>query len=343
MALIDLVKLDAVSDDFIVEKFRSEHTDELRIGTQMVVNPSQEAILVKGGIALDTFSAGTHTIVTGNIPLLRRIVNSVFGDKTPFTAEVWFINKTAKRNMPWGTPKRIAVMDPKFEFPVNVGAFGQWGFRIDDSRSFVTQLVGAQVGADSTRIYEYFIGEIVEKVTQNISTMICAGVSIMTISSRLSELSTKTASDITNEFARFGIELVNFSISNISIAPEEMKKIQEVMAKRMEMNVLGSTSVGQGYIAAKSFEIMQDSARNSSVAGGMMAAGAGLGFGIGASIPLAQQMAQNLSIKETPPTSTGAPTDDPMARLTKLKSLLDAGVITLDEFATKKAKILELL
>lgn len=342
MALIDLVKLDAMSDEVVVAKFCSEHVDELRIGTQMVVNPSQEVILVKGGIALDTFPPGTHTIVTGNIPMLRRVVNSVFGDRTPFTAEVWFINKTVKLNLPWGTPKRIPVTDPQFQFPVNVGAFGQWGFRISDSRSFVTQIVGSQVGADSSKILSYFIGEIIEKLSRNLAVMVDGGTSVTSIAARLPEISAATIGDIRAEFARFGVEVVNFSIVSINIAPEEMRTIQQVMAKRMEMNVLGATPVGQGYVTAKSLEIMKEAAQNPSVAGGMMAAGAGLGFGLGATFPAAKQMAQSMSV-EQPPVAQPAPpaAQDPAVKLQKLKSLLDSGLITPEEFAAKKAQVLD--
>ncbi len=339
MALIDLVKLDAMSDNIIVQKFCSEHMDELRIGTQMVINQSQEAILLKGGLALDIFHPGTHTIVTGSIPLLRNLVNSVFGARTPFTAEVWFINRTVKRDLRWGTPKRIPVMDPQFQFPVNIGAFGQWGFRIVDSRSFVTQVVGAQLGADSEKIYNYFIGEILEKVSQNIAAMVASGTSIMSITARLSDLSRSTTADITGEFARFGVELVNFTITSISIAPEEMLKIQEVLGKQMEMRILGATPVGQGFVAAKSLEIMQAAAQNTSTGGGLMAAGAGLGFGLGAALPVAQQMAQTMSVPTTH-APTGA-AEDPAAKILKLKSLLDAGLITPEEFAAKKGKIID--
>ena len=337
MALIDLVKCDAMSDEVIVEKFCSEHVDELRIGTQMVVNQSQEAILVKGGVALDTFGPGTHTIVTGNIPLLRKVVNWVFGDKTPFTAEVWYINRTVKRDLHWGTPKRIAVMDPQFQFPVNVGAFGQWGFRISDSRSFVSQVVGTQLGADSGKIHAYFIGEIVQKVSQSIAQMVSQGTPVTAIATRLSELSESTKNAVSGELARFGVELVNLTISSVSIAPEEMKKIQEVMAKRMEMNILGATPVGQGFVAAKSLEILQDAARNQSAVGGLIAATTGLGLGLGAMMPAAQQVVQSMSV---PPPQ---PTDDVAAKLLKLKSLLDAGLITPSEYETKRARVIDAL
>ena len=343
MAIIDLVKIDVPSDEFIVQKFMSDHQWELRIGAQLIVNEGQEAILVKGGVGLDTFLPGTHTLVTGNIPLLRKVVNSVFGGNTPFTAEVWFINKTAKRNLKWGTPQRIPLLDSQFGFPINVGAFGQWGFRIDDSRSFVTQIVGAQIGADSDKIYEYFIGEIIEKLSQQVSVLITGGLPLLQINTRLTEISQAVTKAIFPEFVRFGLELVNFSVSNISIHPEEMKKIQEVLAKRMELQVLGSTPVGQGYLTVKSFEVMSEAAKQGGAMGGMIGLGAGVGLGLGAGLPMGQQMAQAVQPTPSPVPSAVPATDNPMTKLALLKQLLESGVLTPEEYAAKRATIVEKL
>lgn len=345
MAIIDIVKLDAVSDDFIVEKFMSEREWELRLGSQLIVNPSQEAIFVKGGVALDVFGAGTHTLTTGNIPLLGKLVNSIFGGKTPFTAEVWFINKTVKRNLKWGTPKRIAVFDPKFGYPVNLGSFGQWGFRIEDSRSFVTQIVGSQLIATSGKIYEYFIGEIVEKVTQHLSVMVGKGISVIEINSRLSELSNNVINEIKDEFSRFGIELVNFTISNISIAPEEMKTIQDIMAKKMEVEQLSSVNLGQSYVTIKNLDIMKDVANNTGAAGTMMAGAAGVGMALGAGYPLGNQIANGIAKESEKQQSSQsvltANQDDPMERLAKLKKMFDAGLINQEEYESKRKSILD--
>lgn len=345
MAVIDLVKIDVESDSFIVQKFNSEHQWELRAGTQLVVNEGQEAIFMKGGIALDVFTPGTHTLVSGNIPLLRKITNSLFDAKTPFTAEVWFVNKTAKRNLKWGTQQRIPLFDPQLGFPVNVGAFGQWGFRINDSRSFVTQIVGAQLEATSRKIYEYFIGEIVEKTSQTISLFMGNGLSIFQINAKLTDISTAVTKEICSEFERFGIELVNFSISNISISAEEMKKIQEVMAKKMEMQQLGSVNVGTGYITAKSFEVMQDAAKNPGTPGVFMGMGAGIGMGMGAGLPLGQSIAQTVppAVQEMNSKSTVSFDSDPLEKLAYLKKLLETGILTQEEYNAKRSAIIEKL
>ena len=342
MAVVDLIKSDMFSDNEIVKKFRSEHQWEIRLGSQLVVNEGQEALFVKGGVALDVFTPGTHTLVTGNIPFLRKVVNSIFDNKTPFTAEVWFVNKTSKRDLKWGTPKRVPLFDPKLNFPINVGAFGQWGFRIEDSRSFVTQIVGAQLDADSKKIYEYFIGEIIEKFSQTVSRRISMGVSVFEINGHLAEISKSVGDVIREEFEKFGVELVNFSISNISIPPEEMSKIQEVMSKRMEMEQLGSVTVGQGYVTARSLDVMQAAAQNAGTAGAMMGAAAGLGFGAGMGFPLGQQMATNVA-NSASATYVSKGADDPMSKLQMLKQMLEAGLLSQSEYDAKRAAIISTL
>ena len=330
---MEVVKLDVESDDFIVQKYASENQWELRLGSQLVVNEGQEAIFVKGGIGLDIFTAGTHTLVSQNIPLLSRLLKLPYGETTPFTAEVWFINKTVKRDLRWGTPHRIPVIEPTLGYPINIGACGQWGFRINDSRSFVRQVVGAQLGADSQKIQSYFIGEILEKFALTISGIIGGGMPFFETSTKLDKISAQTVSAIKPEFERFGIELVNFSTSNINIAPHEMAKIQSVMGTKMEMRQLGSEQVGQGYLTAKSFEVMSDAAKNQNATGAIVGAFAGLGMGQNGTLPMGRSIAENAKGGSV----------DVETRLTKLKSLYDKGLVSKDEYDSKRAVLIELL
>ena len=133
MALIDVLKHDQPSDEEFVWKFPSE---DLKIGTQVIVNESQEAVFVKGGEVLDILGPGTHTLSTGNIPILNKLINLPFGGDTPFSAEVWFVNKTVKRDLKWGTPSPVPLMDLTLGFPVSIRSFGKWGARISDARPF---------------------------------------------------------------------------------------------------------------------------------------------------------------------------------------------------------------
>lgn len=344
MALIDRIKYDSPSDDSVVWKYPSE---EIRLGSQLIVNESQEAIFFKGGKVLDIFGSGTHTLSSGNLPLLDKLINLPFGSKTPFSAEIWYINKTVKRDLKWGTQGPIQVIDPLYNYPVSVRAFGSWGMRIADARSFVVQIVGTQVSSmsqgyiGSERIEEYFTGEILQRLSDALAKFFVeSNISIFQASSKINDLSAFIASDIGPEFQRFGIDIVNFNVERISIPEEEQKKFQEILGKRMEIEQISQAQVGQAYATMRSFDTLEKAAENEGGgAGQLLGAGLGLGIGLGAGAPIGQQIGGAMNID--PQGQGQVPGDDPMAKLQKLKQLFDGGLISQDEYDQKKKQILD--
>ena len=330
MALIQVIKYEAEDDNMFVWKYPS---DQIRLGAQLIVNEGQKAIFVKGGQALDIFEPGTFTLTTGNIPLIDKLINLPFGGDTPFAAEIWYINTTVKRDLTWGTPSPIPLMDSNLGFPVSARSFGKWGARIIDVRSFVTQIVGSQSFADATKINDYFIGEIIQSLTSNLSSAITSGqTSILQISSFLTPLSKSSADLIKIEFDKFGVELVNFNIESINIPTDELKRIQDVFAKTLEAKELSKVNVGAGFSAIKSFEVLNNAAENPSEGsiGGML----GAGIGLGAGFPLGQQMGQNLTTSQNAEESS---TD----KLRELKKMLDENLISEEQYNLKRDKIIE--
>ena len=337
MALIDRIKHDAIDDSFIVWKYPSEN---LKLGSQLVVNQSQEAIFVKNGEALDVFGPGTHTLSTGNIPLLDKLINLPFGGDTPFTAEIWYVNKTVKRDMKWGTPQPIQLMDPSLGFPIRLRSFGKWGFRVDNTRSFISQIVGSQLGADSSKVHSYFIGEVIQKLSHVLSNALVNNkFSILNITTVINDLSQLSYSEISNEFSRFGLEVTNFNIESINIPDEELAKIQNVFEKTMEAEQLSKVQVGGAYGTIKTFETLTKAAENTadSGVGSLMAAGIGLGAGL----PLGAQMGEQLNISPTPKPIVEEPQLDVEVRLEKIKQLFDKGFISVEDYDNKKQIILD--
>ena len=100
MAIIDVLKYDG-PNNVLVWKWRSDSIfsrgGELRFGTQLIVNQSQEVCFVKGGELLDVFGPGTHTLSSKNLPILSKLIGLAFGGNSPFSAEVYFINKSIFR------------------------------------------------------------------------------------------------------------------------------------------------------------------------------------------------------------------------------------------------------
>ena len=138
MALIDVVQWDNKQGE-IIHRFPE---GAISMGAQLIVMEHQEAIFFKEGRALDSFSAGRHTLKSGNIPILEKLVNLPFGGKTPFPAEVYFLNKSEIPNLKWGTKQPIQLLDPLYNIAIPVRAFGNYSIRIDDSKSLLMMAIG---------------------------------------------------------------------------------------------------------------------------------------------------------------------------------------------------------
>ncbi len=276
MAIVEVVKYDG-SPDVFAWKFPNT---ELGTWTQLIVNESQEAVLYKGGQVLDWFGPGRHTLETANIPILNKIVNLPFGGRSPFTAEVWYINKVNSLDIKWGTPTPIQLQDPKYNVFVPLRAFGQFGIKISDSKMFLTKLVGTLPTFASGEIIKYFRGAYLTKVKDNISEyLIKKKISVLEINAYISEMSESLKESVLPTFSDYGIELVNFYVNDISVPEDDtaVVKLKEALAKKAEMDI-----IGYSYTQERSFDTLEGAATNQgSGSAPIMGAGLGLGMGFG--------------------------------------------------------------
>lgn len=285
MAVVEVVKYNG-SPDVFAWKYPSE---ELGTWTQLIINESQEAILFKGGQALDLFPSGRYTLETDNIPILNKLVNLPFGGRSPFTAEVWYINKINSLDIKWGTATPIQLQDPKYKVFVPVRSFGQFGIQIEDSRKFLLKLVGTLPVFDKVNLTKYFKGLYLTKVKDSVSSyLIHKQISVLEINAYLDELSVHLQEKILPTLSEYGIKLVNFYINDISVPEEDpaVKKLKDALAKRAEMDI-----IGYNYTQERSFDTLEGAATNpGSESQGVMGAGIGLGMGLGIGGGIGSQM-----------------------------------------------------
>lgn len=275
MALIDVVKWEVSQREFC-HKFPS---DDLRIGTQLVVYTAQTAFFVKGGKVCDEFSAGTYTIKTENIPILNKLINIPFGGDSPFQAEVWFVNQITKLDLKWGTPTPIQLEDPKYKIIVPVRAFGQYGIKINDTRKFLEVLIGNMPSYSVNDIESYFKGKLIANLNSTIAKKIITDqISVLDISQHLVDISDFCNDEINRTFAqRYGITLVDFSIMSINVPENDPSflKLKEAKATMARLNVAGRDV----YQMERSFDVLEKAAGNEGSGMQMMGVGVGMGFG----------------------------------------------------------------
>jgi len=287
MAFIDVVTWDGSLDQF-VWKFPS---DNLRFGTQLVVKPGQCAIFVKAGKVLDEFGEGTVTLQSGNLPLLTSLMGLPFGGRTPFQAEVWFVNRLSKLNNRFGTPAPIQIEDPKYGLIVPVRAFGQFGFRVREPKLFLETLVGTARVFGAEKISEYFRGRLLANVNTNIGgAMVQGNISVVHLATRLDALSQYCLEKIAGEFSRYGLELVNFYFESINVPETDPSyiRLKQIKEKAAELNIIGRDI----YQYDKSMDVLKTAAGNEGAGSGLMQSGIGLGMGVMVGSKLGQQAGQ---------------------------------------------------
>lgn len=281
MALLDRIKYNGVrnGNDWLIYKYPGESFVE---GAQLIVGEGQVAVFVKGGQALDYFTAGTHQLSTANLPLLKAFINLPFGFKTPYTAELYFINTTTKLDIAWGTMSPIQLVDPKYNVKLRIRAYGQFGMKVDDYRVVLTELIGTLKPQDIVnydKILEYFKGILVMKANSLIAQSIIKNkVSALEISASIDEISKGCQKEILEEFSRFGFKVINFYIQSINFPDEDFNDINLILKDKATFDIIGDKK----YVTKRSFDTLDTAAANESVSGAF--AGAGLGVGLGAGL-----------------------------------------------------------
>ncbi len=267
--VFDVVEYPSEMLDEIVHRFPESGPADLRIGSQVIVRESQRAVFFRDGRALDVFGPGRHTITTANIPVLIDFVGKLFNDRTPFTAEVFFVSMREFADRKWGTPQPIIVRNPGMGLGVALlQGFGSYSFQVADPQQFVTQIVGAQ-GIFRTSDIENRLRTMLLSKLQDLLGETTARASVVELIGLTEELGAGVRAKTQDDFAALGLVLKSFYIANL--------KPYEKSAE--ELRAMGMLDM-QTYTQLQAADAMRDAAQNPSGGAGLTA-GIGAGMGIG--------------------------------------------------------------
>jgi hypothetical protein len=185
--------------------------------TQLIVHESQEAVFFMNGQALDLFGPGRHTLETQNIPLVGGLLNKPAGGLTPFHCEVYFINKTERLSVKWGTDSKVQYMEPVYHFPLQIGASGEMSLRVEDSRRLLVKIVGTGVSfdiEDLTRMFRVFLQGRIKPYLARI--MRDGKISIFETDEHMGELSEALHGQLSSDFSGYGLALERFFVTTVA-------------------------------------------------------------------------------------------------------------------------------
>ena len=344
---IDVIK-NTGSGEYLIWR---QPEEDFNINSTLQVLPGEEAIFIKDGIIESVFENGKYTLSTENYPFISRLRNAFSGGISTFNCVIYFVRKADSKEILWGTSSPIQVRDKVWDLRTDVKARGAYKVRIENPAKFLEKMIGNNMQPQSqTDLNKYFANEFHGKIRSAVAGFLNAlDRELVGIDEYMDELSEKIEPYIDEIIAEYGLKCVKFSFSGLDIDNTKYDKIDdsqiELIAKaRLEKGKeieyrtsrVGLDALGNDWGRVKEVEILKDLANNPN-SGGLASAGAGLGLGLGATGAFGAMTQQVFS----PVQNSDAPAvSDPVEVLTKLKKMLDAGLIEQTEYDAKKAEVL---
>jgi membrane protease subunit (stomatin/prohibitin family) len=256
--------------------------------------------------------------------------------QSPFKSDVYFFSTRQQIDQKWGTPQPITIRDADFG-AVRLRAFGNYSFRVAQPALFHTEISGTR---DSYTVADVD-GQLRGLVLQNISNAIAgSGVAFLDLAANQLMFAQALAKQLAPEFDKIGLKLEAMTVQNVSL-PEELQKI---MDQKIGMGMVGG-DMGK-FMQYQTAQAIPKFAEGAAGGGGGIAGDA---MGLGAGVALGQVLAQNLQagLQAAPAAAAAAAVgmkpEDVMATLEKLAELKGKGILTQEEFDTKKAELLKKL
>ena len=277
MPLLEVIEWFDQTGEELVHRIPEEGSAETTYGSQLIVRENQAAVFFRDGKALDVFGPGRHTLSTQNLPVLTKLLTRTvgFGSTSPFRVEVYFVNLKVFTNLKWGTREPVAFRDSELGL-VRLRAFGNYTMRVTQPLLFINNIVGTQGIYRSEQIHDYLKDVIVSRLNDLLGEQLDT---IFNLPRIYDELGVAVKMRLTDDFEKYGLELIDFFIQSIT-PPEE---VQKMIDERGAMQAVGDLGRFMQFKAAKA---MGDAATAGGGEGAGGAAGAGLGMGVGAGLGL---------------------------------------------------------
>lgn len=313
---LDVIEYEDVSNKLIVYKYQREcGNNELKQGSKVIVRESQSAVFLKGGQLADILSPGTYSLNTDNMPVLSTLKAFPYLFVSPVIADLYFVSTRQFIDNKWATKNPIMKRDSEFNM-ARIRAFGKFSFRITDVALFMREIFGTKGIVLTYDIVSYLSSMVTEAFSVAIGE---SQLSVLDLAAEYRKIASMMQERLNEQTGAIGVQFSDILVENVSLPDEVEKLIDEQSGIGMAKQDMDA------FMQYQTARAMRDASKQK---GGLAGLGAGMALG--------NTMAKNIqNVSETQDSSKSK-----AEQLRELKSLLDEGILTQEEFDAEKKTIL---
>ena len=196
--------------DDIVWRYPDER---IEWGAQLIVREYEVAVFFRDGKAYDVLGPGRHMLTTLNLPLLTDYLTRLLGfTESPFKATIIFVS-TKQFQGKFGGRSQTTDLAP-------LTFYGGYWFRVGDPKIFVNEVVGGKDKYTTSEVNEFIRGFINERLIDFL-----AKYDLLTVFTKIDDVSFKAKATVQDEFKRIGLELVDLKFEGIDTTPEYRERL----------------------------------------------------------------------------------------------------------------------
>ena len=324
--LRSVIEWENPSDDQLFYRW-TDNGDEIKNASKLIVGPGQGCIFVyEGKVRAMHADEGKVDLDTDNIPFWTTLTKIMQAFESDHKVGIYFFRRAQVLDQKWGTTSPVKYVDPTYNFPVGLKAFGSYSYRIDNPLEFFTNVLAGQHDYSTDDFRSVMSARILHPLGDYLAE---SKISYNDIDANRMEIAEGMQKSLTEEFNDLGFRITDFRIEGTSFDPDTMDRINRIADISAEAGA--ARAAGLDYTQFQHLEALRDAAKNEGGA-------AGAGVGVGAGISLGQSMMDQANAK---PAASNTSEERPiMDKLKRLKDMYEAELITEEEYEEKRKELL---
>lgn len=322
------------SGRFLVWKLPEEDFNDKSV---LIVHPGEEAVFVKNGVVVNTFTNGRYELASENYPFISELRDMITGGVSSFNCKVYFVALNQTHELLWGTDSPIRVRDAVQKIVTNVMARGSYRVSIESAEhgaTLMAKLIGYGTAFFGVEDLEVYFGRLFQQYIKSYLTKVLSesDEELLVAASHMEDYAVAIAPKIGETLAEFGLTLHSFAISGMDVPDisqdPNRQLIEHGYAKQRELEIMD-----KDYGRIKGVDILTNVSKNP-CSGGLAGAGAGIVAGV--------EVAKSVSkMTESVFGTSASGKGDDINQLAKLKKMLDMELITQEDYDKVKEDVLK--